>query len=87
MEAAILAVLLDLIKGCLEADRDRLERMRARPSPLLKTLFRSKLRRQLGISPSEWRRHAHRYEPEIKRIVDNADLGEIQTQAKNAAQP
>ncbi len=85
--AAIMTIITELIKNCPEQRAENIKAMLNNPGPLLQIRFEGKLRRQLNISPGEWRQRKDEVMPAIYaegRAVSIEDAQELVDMSKAA---
>lgn len=85
--ALLLQVVMQLLKNCPEERADNVLRMFHNPGPLLRIRLEGAIRRELNISPREWRERSgtimsHVYEE--GRAATLEDVEEILLQTKAA---
>lgn len=85
--AAIIQVVLELLKNCPEERADRIKAHLNNPGPLMRIRFEGALRRRLNISPAEWRANAPTIMPAVYaegQAVTLEDAQEFAEMAKSA---
>ncbi len=62
---AIMTVIVELLKNCPEERADRIKAHLNNPGPLMRVRFEGMLRRQMNISPSDWRTNSKTIMPQV----------------------